>query len=110
MNNNNQSTVYCEDCACSVKGQSEYFGVCPQCHKTDGYINVGEGHWFLCEEHKVRWFVGANLFSSCKDQTEEEQRTTYDDLDFSSFEHVESHNTYDIEQQGRLVSVEQYRP
>jgi hypothetical protein len=92
-----------------VRGEREYFGVCPQCHKNDGFINVGKSHWFFCKDHKVRWCVGVNLFSSWKDQTEEDQRKIYDEVDFSSFEDVESHKTYDIEQEGRLVSVEQYK-
>ena len=24
-----------------------YFGLCPTCHKTDGYLNVGSSHWFV---------------------------------------------------------------
>ena len=55
-----------------------YFGVCPICRKNDGYINVGRGHWFLCDEHKIKWLAGSNLFDSSKEQTEEEQRQIYD--------------------------------
>ena len=54
-----------------------YFGLCPHCLNNDGYINVGRSHWFLCDEHKVKWCVGANLFSSWVDETEEEQRAAY---------------------------------
>ena len=42
------------------KGDS-YFGLCPHCHDNDGFINLGRGHWFLCHEHKVMWFIGSNL-------------------------------------------------
>lgn len=66
-----------------------YFGLCPICKKTDGYINIGRGHWYFCKEHRVRWCVGANLFSTWRDETEEEQRAIYDELDFSSFTEVE---------------------
>jgi hypothetical protein len=55
-----------------------YFGVCPTCGKNDGYVNVGRGHWFVCDEHKFKWFVGSNLFDSWKEQTEEEQRQLYE--------------------------------
>jgi hypothetical protein len=34
------------------------FGLCPHCHKIDGDY-VGRSHWFLCDEHKVKWLVGA---------------------------------------------------
>ena len=66
-----------------------YFGLCPVCHKTDGYINIGRSHWFLCEEHKTKWWIGANLFSSWKYETREEQRANYDRLGFGSFQAVE---------------------
>jgi hypothetical protein len=66
-----------------------YFGVCPDCNKTDGYTNIGAGHWFFCKEHKTRWCIGSNLFSSWRDETEEEQRREYDELDFGSFKDVE---------------------
>jgi hypothetical protein len=48
-----------------------YFGGCPQCGKTDGYVNVrehnlstnGPAHWFRCDAHRTKWCVGANLMS-----------------------------------------------
>jgi hypothetical protein len=52
------------------------FGLCPHCHKIDGDY-VGRSHWFLCDEHKVKWLVGANLFSSWRHETEEEQWQAY---------------------------------
>jgi hypothetical protein len=48
-----------------------YFGLCPECHNNDGYLDVGRDHWFFCEEHKVKWWAGSNLFSSWCEQTEE---------------------------------------
>ncbi|HUI21321.1 MAG TPA: hypothetical protein VLZ74_09790 [Methylocella sp.] len=62
-----------------------YFGVCPVCGKTDGYINTGRVHWFFCKEHKLRWWAGINLFSSWQHETEEEQRRQYDELGFGAF-------------------------
>src|SRR6266511_5437945 len=33
-----------------LDGQSwtleDYFGVCPECGQSDGYVNIGSGHWF----------------------------------------------------------------
>lgn len=49
----------------------EYFGGCPHCGETDGYLNVGREHWFVCDAHKTKWHVGSNLFSSWHDETEE---------------------------------------
>jgi hypothetical protein len=66
----------------------DYFGLCPECHTTDGYINTGRCHWFYCLEHKTCWCVGSNLFSSCKTQTEEEKKAIFDKMGFESFEEV----------------------
>ena len=49
-----------------------HFGGCPHCSKTDGYINVGRDHWFVCDQHRTKWWAGSNLFSSWRDETEEE--------------------------------------
>lgn len=47
----------------------EYFGGCPTCGQSDGYLDTGPSHWGLCREHGVKWFIGTNLFSSWNDQT-----------------------------------------
>jgi hypothetical protein len=64
------------------------FGLCPHCHKHDGIINVGQGHWIVCHEHKVKWFIGSNLFDSSRHQTEEEQRQIYDDLGIGTYKEL----------------------
>lgn len=58
----------------------DYFGGCPDCGGSDGYFNSGRDHWFRCDEHKTRWLVGANLFSSWREETEadwQKNRQTY---------------------------------
>jgi hypothetical protein len=65
----------------------DYFGGCPTCGKNDGYLNAGRTHVFYCREHKVSWIFGANMFSSWKDETEEEQREKYKLIE--DFERVE---------------------
>ncbi len=50
----------------------DYFGVCPTCRKYSGCLNIGRDHWFYCETHKTKWWIGSNLFSGWKSQTEEE--------------------------------------
>jgi hypothetical protein len=69
-------------------GFDDYFGVCPHCHKHDGFINIGRGHWFYCREHKVKWCAGSNLSSSWRNETEGEQRKIYDELGFGEFKHI----------------------
>jgi hypothetical protein len=70
------------------KDYDNYFGGCPKCGGTDGYANVGRSHWFFCREHQTKWCCGANLFSSWRDQTEEEQRAFYETNALGSFEEV----------------------
>jgi hypothetical protein len=31
------------------------FGLCPKCGGSDGYLNVGPYHFFVCDVHKTRW-------------------------------------------------------
>ena len=50
------------------------FGGCPHCGQNDGYLNDGRDHWFRCDRHKVKWWVGSNLFSSWRDEDEETWR------------------------------------
>jgi hypothetical protein len=66
-----------------------YFGWCPHCPNNDGYINVGRSHWFLCHQHKTKWCAGANLFSSWREQTEEEQRRIYATYGVGQYQEVE---------------------
>jgi len=50
------------------------WGLCPYCGKTDGCHSVGRDHWYVCHEHKTKWCIGSNLFSSWRDLTEDERR------------------------------------
>ena len=54
--------------------QIPYFGGCPECGRTKGYMNVGRSQWFVCDTHRTRWCVGMNLFSSWRDESEDEWR------------------------------------
>jgi hypothetical protein len=53
--------------------RDDYFGVCPECGRHDGYVNVGPNHVFVCREHRTAWCIGSNLFSSWHDQTPEQK-------------------------------------
>jgi len=48
----------------------DYFGGCPECGRLDDWFNVGRDHWCVCHEHKNKWTVGSNLFSSWRDETQ----------------------------------------
>ncbi len=69
---------------------SEYFGACPTCHKTDGYVNVGNDHWFICKQHRAKWCIGANLFSSAMEESDEEKRREYEELGLDTYTAVEN--------------------
>jgi len=48
---------------------STHCGVCPNCGKSDGFVNLGKEHWFICRDHKTKWFAGVNLFEGWENQT-----------------------------------------
>lgn len=72
--------------------EPNYWGDCPTCYKTDGYINVGPGHWFICIQHKAMWYIGSNLFSEAKLETEEEQREVWNNLGMDDYTKVKPAN------------------
>src|SRR5262249_10296163 len=49
-----------------------YWGVCPFCLRHDGYLNLGRSHWFVCHADRVRWSVGENLFSTWRQETNDD--------------------------------------
>jgi hypothetical protein len=54
-----------------MERQNNYFGDCPKCGRTDGYLNYRSNHAFVCHGCKTFWVIGANLFSSWKYENEE---------------------------------------
>ncbi|MBL1143210.1 MAG: hypothetical protein HND53_14430 [Proteobacteria bacterium] len=70
-------------------------GVCPSCGKTDGFVNLGKEHWFICRDHKSKWFVGVNLFEGWENQTV--AQTECIDLMLSKYKEVVPLRTIDEE-------------
>jgi hypothetical protein len=68
------------------------FGLCPHCLNHDGYVNIGDGHWFYCTEHRTIWCAGFNLLSSWRDQTEQEQRAIHEALGLDGYQIIEPVN------------------
>jgi len=64
----------CQKCCGVNKEGHDDWGLCPYCGKTDGCHSVGPDHWYVCHEHKTKWWIGSNLFSTWRHLTEEEQR------------------------------------
>jgi hypothetical protein len=48
-----------------------HFGGCPVCGNASHVLNVERDHYYTCDEHKKRWRVGSNLFSSWRHENEE---------------------------------------
>lgn len=59
-----------EECSDAADSGVHDFGACPVCQTSYGYLNIHRDHWFFCDEHKVRWLVGSNLFSSWEHESE----------------------------------------
>ncbi len=46
----------------SVDRIENEYGCCPVCGMNDGYLNIGDEHWFHCWEHKKKWLFGSGWF------------------------------------------------
>ncbi|MBL4886394.1 MAG: hypothetical protein JKY95_17925 [Planctomycetaceae bacterium] len=46
-----------------------YYGTCPKCRKSDGFLNIGRDLWSHCDQHQTKWFIGKNLFSDSEQET-----------------------------------------
>ncbi len=67
---------------------------CPECGGGAGrVVNVGRCHWAFCRNHKVKWTIGCNLFSSWKAQKQDEQRRIYDELGLGEYRSVTEKET-----------------
>lgn len=53
-----------------------YFGSCPECGDCEGPFHVRRVHWFICRTHRVRWWVGENLFRGWRFESEADWRKT----------------------------------
>lgn len=51
---------------------SECSGGCPECGDSDGCLNVGREHWGVCHQHRTKWWVGSDLFSSWREESSEQ--------------------------------------
>ncbi len=52
----------------------QYFGGCPHCGGSDGFLNDGSQHWFFCDRHKTKWCAGSNIFEGWREEAEELRR------------------------------------
>lgn len=66
----------------------ERWGLCPKCRGIGDGCNIGPVHIAFCEADKTKWFIGANLFSGWRDETEETWEANKEKL--KDYEEVES--------------------
>ncbi len=59
---------------------SDYFGSCPVCGAEGEYRNIYKNHFFFCEEHRMVWSAGCNLFSSWREEDETDWREAWEQL------------------------------
>ncbi len=52
-----------------VESNDDYFGHCPVPGHENYYLNVGRAHWMVCDECRIKWLIGANLFSSWRTES-----------------------------------------
>ena len=62
------------------RDEIDYFGGCPLCGKNVGYLNLGPSHWFVCHEHRTKWWGGSNLFSTWKAEGEADRNENWQTL------------------------------
>lgn len=63
---------------------ADHFHGCPECPQSEGpdnIYNAGRLHCGACHTHRTTWVLGSNLLSSWKDETEDEQRERYREIE-----------------------------
>ena len=53
-----------------VFNDEHYFGHCSTLEHDNYYLNVHRAHWMVCDKCRIKWLIGANLFSSWRKQNE----------------------------------------
>jgi len=57
--------------------RGHYYWGCCKCGRCHRVKNIGPDHWYYCDSCKVKWCVGANLFSDWRDENEETWKQNY---------------------------------
>ena len=53
-----------------VFDDDHYFGHCSVSEHDNFCLNIGRAHWMVCDECRIKWFIGENLFSSWRRQNQ----------------------------------------
>ncbi|MBV1729506.1 MAG: hypothetical protein KUA33_04560 [Methanobacterium sp.] len=70
-----KTCMICDDpleiCSCCKGSPEEPLETC-ECGRPASYFNIKKINWFYCENCRLVWAFGVNLFSSWRFETEEE--------------------------------------
>ena len=85
--------------------QTGYFGGCPHCRTDDGCFNIESTHFLVCDRHRVKWCIGSNLFSSWRDETEDDWQKNFER--FADYREVEPYRdpVYEGSTEVRTIQV-----
>jgi hypothetical protein len=64
------------------------WGHCRHREHRNYYLNLGRAHWMVCDECKIKWFIGENLFSFWRTQTE--------DVWMRNWEHIKAYRDVSV--------------
>jgi hypothetical protein len=81
------------------------FGLCPICHKTGGFLNVGRSQRSYCKEHQEKSCVEGVLFDSWKHQTEAEQRARCDAVGLGQLKELDIGMSGELPRRQRPVAL-----
>jgi hypothetical protein len=63
---------------------TDHFHGCPECppeRDPDNIYNAGKAHRAACHVHRTTWYLGSNLFSGWRHETEAEQRERWREIE-----------------------------
>ena len=93
-----------------IYDDENYFGHCPNKNHRNFVRNVGPDHWMCCDECKIRWLIGSDLFSGWRDEDESDWESNIHKIanykDCSGSEFAEYNITQEDKVMGKSFSEE----
>ena len=60
--------------------ESGFSGRCPRCGKNDGIMHLETAQFFICHEHRMKWFAGVNIATIIRHGDATEWEANYETL------------------------------
>jgi len=67
-----------------AEDRDDRFWGCPECPPSrgpDAIYNAGKAHRAACHTHRTTWLLGSNLFSAWREESEQEQRDRWREIE-----------------------------